>query len=90
MPRNKNRRWTRSTIESLPYVEQEVRTRKGKTRKRGVEEMLRDFRRRVQKSGVLEQARDNMYFTKPSDERRAKRRETDHQIKKQNRRKKRR
>ena len=89
MPRNKNRRWTRSTIKSLPYVEQEV-IRKGKKRKRGVEEMLRDFRRRVQKSGVLEQARSNMYFTKPSDERRAKRRETEHKIKKQNRRKKRR
>lgn len=80
-----NRQWTGSRIKCDPVVEGVKRNRRGDVvGKRSVEDMLRIFRKRVSKSGVLQVFRDKQSYTKPSDERRAKRQEIEYKIEKAN------
>lgn len=93
--RNENRRrrmypassrdWESSHIRCLPYVEREAYDRSGRhTRDRGVEEMLRLFRKRVAKSGITEAERETRFYEKPSTQRRARKQKRDYDNEKRN------
>lgn len=59
--------WDRSFIKCDPYVEREVRGRHGEViRERNVEEMIRIFKKRVAKSGILDEYKNRRYYEKPS------------------------
>jgi len=68
-------------------VEADVRDRRGRVvRRKSVEEMLRELKRRLKKSGVMEKVREKMYYEKPSDRRRRERARIRYMIQKQKRR----
>ena len=90
MARKRRRKWQGSRIKSLPHVEAEVRDRRGRVvRRKSVEEMLRELKRRLKKSGVMEKVREKMYYEKPSDRRRRERARIRYMIQKQQRRRER-
>ena len=75
------REWRGSTIKCLPYVEREVYDRNGrKKRERNVEEMIRLFKKRVQKSGIMEKVQEKRHYTKPSTKRRQEREEIEYEL----------
>jgi len=82
--RHGKKQWDRSHIRCLPFVEAEVRDRSGqKIKDRSVEEMIRLFRKRMSKSGVMEEYQGHRSFQKPSVRRRRKRLERDYHNRKQ-------
>ena len=86
---NECREWDRCRIKSKPFVESEVTDRRGRVvRARGVEEMIKIWKRRLSKSGIVEKYREGRHFEKPSDGRRRSRQERDYKIEKANERRK--
>lgn len=79
------RQWDRCRIKSIPAIEREVTDRRGRvSRERGVEEMLKLWKRRMAKSGIMEKYHESRYFQKPSDARRRQKQERDYKIEKAN------
>lgn len=84
MHNHRKKNWERSYIKCDPYVERETTNRRGETRIRSTEEMIRVFNTRVKKSGHLSIARDRRAYRKPSEVRRAARERRSYEIQKHN------
>lgn len=82
--------WDHSHIKDMPFVTREATDKHGRVvRERDVEEMIRIFKKRVDKSGVMDIVQEHRFFEKPSVKRRRNERERNYLIDKANERERR-
>lgn len=83
------KKWDRCRRKTKPQVKREVRGGGGRVvRKRGIEDMLNVFKRRVRKSGRLKEKKRRRHYEKPSTKRREAKKEREYKIEKENKRRK--